>query len=109
MTNEGRLYKNSAERGCIYEFIEKDGTVKNEVLVVSSNARSMDKMISIIMIGDSPAGHDVVPVEYNGKNRYVHSELVTYTNRARLGNKLCKISDDLLDKITKVMIRGLSD
>lgn len=102
-------YRTSAERGCIYEFKEKDGTIKNDVLVVSSNARSMDKMISIIMIGDNPAGHDIVPVKYNNRERYIHSELVTYTVRSRLGKKICKIPDKSMNMVTKSMLRGLSD
>lgn len=111
MTNAEKLkeYKNNAERGYIYEFKEKDGTIKNDVLVVSSNARSMDKMISIIMIGDNPAGHDIVPVEYNNKKRYIHSELVTYTVRSRLGKKLYKVPDDSMALVTKSMLRGLSE
>ena len=45
-----------AERGCIYDFIESDGTVKNQVLVVSSPRRARDRMVSILMIGDAGMG-----------------------------------------------------
>ena len=111
MSNDERAveYKTYAERGCIYEFKEKDGTIKNDVLVVSSNARSMDKIISIIMVGDNPAGHDIVPVTYDNRERFIHSELVTYTLRSRLGKKICKIPDTSMSLVTKSMLRGLSD
>ena len=96
-----------ANRGYIYEFIEKDGTYKNDVLVVSSEGRSHDKMVSIIMIGDNPSGYDIVPVNYNGKKRYVHRELVTYCWRGKLGKPICKVSDKTMAQIDEGLLRGL--
>lgn len=88
-----------AERGCIYDFIESDGAVKNQVLVVSSKKRSNDRMISIIMIGDSQMGYDVVKVCYNGQRRFVHCGMVTYCSRDRLGRKICSVGNKTMDDI----------
>lgn len=96
-----------AERGYIYEFIEKDGTHKNDILVISSEGRKYDKIISILMLSDNPAGYDVVSVKYNGRKRFVHRELVTYCRRDRLGKKLCKVSDKVIREIEDGIIRGL--
>lgn len=109
MLTKNETYREAqvARRGWIYEFIEKDGSHKNDVLVVSSDGRAYDKIISIIMIGDNPAGYDVVPIKYQGKTRYVHRELVTYCARARLGKNICKLSDKTMDDIDLGLTRGL--
>ena len=96
-----------ARRGYIFEFIEKDGSHKNDVLVVSSDGRAYDKLISIIMLGDNPSGYDVVKVKYDGRVRYVHRELVTYCARARLGKCICKVSDKVMADIDAGLARGL--
>jgi hypothetical protein len=96
-----------ANRGYIYEFLEKDGTHKNDVLVVSSEGRSHDKMVNIIMIGDNPSGYDIVPVNYNGQKRFVHRELVTYCWRGRLGKAIAKVSDKTMEQIDEGLLRGL--
>lgn len=88
-----------AERGCIYDFIEADGTVKNQVLVVSSDRRSRDRMVSIMMIGDAGMGYDVVTVNYNGQKRFVHCGLATYCARNRLGRKVCKVSVKTMEAV----------
>ena len=88
-----------AERGCIYDFIEADGTVKNQVLVVSSDRRSRDRMVSIMMIGDAGMGYDVVTVNYNGQKRFVHCGLPTYCARNRLGRKVCKVSVKTMEAV----------
>ena len=96
-----------AKRGYIHEFLEKDGTHKNDVLVVSSDGRSHDKYISIIMVGDNPSGYDVVPVKYNNQERYIHREMVTFCMRGRLGKPICKVSDRTMAEIDAGLIRGL--
>lgn len=109
MLIKGETYREAqvARRGHIFEFLEKDGSHKNDVLVVSSEGRAYDKVISIIMIGDNPSGYDVVSIKYNGKTRYVHRELVTYCRRDRLGKCICKVSDKVMDDINLGLIRGL--
>ena len=96
-----------AHRGCIYEFIEKSGEHKNDVLVVSSEGRSHDKLVSIIMIGDDPSGYDVVAINYNGCERYVHRELVTYCHRKRLGKCIAKVDKNTMIDIDLGLTRGL--
>lgn len=96
-----------ARRGWVYEFLEKDGTHKNDVLIVSSDGRAYDKIVSIIMIGDDPSGYDVVPIKYSRITRYVHRELVTYCRRDRLGKSICKISDKTMTDIDLGLVRGL--
>lgn len=106
---EPEMYHNApvARRGYIYEFLEKDGTHKNDVLVVSSEGRAYDRIISIIMLGDNPAGYDVVEIKYNNAKRYAHRELVTYCARARLGKCICKASDKAMNDIDVGLARGL--
>lgn len=100
-------YKTIAERGCIYEFIEKDGTHKNDVLVVSSNSRATDKIISILMLRDGLNGNDVVRIRYNNRDRVVHCGCVTFVDRSRLGGKLAKVSDKVMDDISLFMASQL--
>lgn len=100
-------YLNPADRGCVYDFIEKNGTVKNKVIVVSSNGRAFDKLISVLMLGDSPAGYDVVPVKICGKKYYVHCGMVTYTARAQLGIKLGRVADSVMADIDAQIARNL--
>ena len=96
-----------AHRGYIYAFIEKDGTHKNDVLIVSSDARSTDKLVSIIMIGDNPEGDDVIKIRYNGRTRYIHRELVTFCKRTRLGDMIAPVSADIMARVDEGLARGL--
>jgi hypothetical protein len=92
-----------AERGCIYDFVESDGTIKNQVLVVSSPRRARDRMVSILMIGDAGMGYDVVTVNYNGQKRFVHCGLTTYCARNRLGRKVCQVSAKTMEAVDMTM------
>lgn len=93
-----------AQRGHVYEFVEKDGiTVKNRVLVVSADSRAGDKLISILMLGDIGLGHDVVKI---GK-RYVHCGCVTYCSRDRLGRMIGKASKQAMEDIDFMLAKEL--
>ena len=93
-----------AQRGHVYEFVEKDGiTVKNRVLVVSADSRAGDKLISILMLGDISFGHDVVKV---GK-QYVHCGCVTYCSRDRLGRMIGKASKQAMEDIDFMLAKEL--
>lgn len=93
-----------AQRGHVYEFVEKDGvTVKNRVLVVSADSRAGDKLISILMLGDIGFGHDVVRV---GK-QYVHCGCVTYCSRDRLGRMVGKVSKSAMEDIDFMLAKEL--
>lgn len=100
-------YLTSADRGYVFEFLESDGTSNKHALVVSSQERAMDRIINILMVGDSPSGFDVVDVKYDGKKRYVHCGLVTYCSRERLGRRICKVSEQTMSKITICIARQL--
>lgn len=89
----------AAERGWIYEFLEADGTTNKYVLVVSSQKRANDRMISILMLGDSCAGYDVVRVGFEGGNKYLHCGMVTYTARTRLGKKMYKVAKKTMENV----------
>lgn len=112
---QGRVYKNIAERGVIYKFIEAEG--KNQpkghyCLVVSSMARATDKIITILTLGNSPAGIDVIPVTLpDGTQMYLHCGMVTYTGRDRLGDIVMALSDEEMDKVNTCLMNslGLSD
>jgi hypothetical protein len=93
-----------AQRGHVYEFVEKDGiTVKNRVLVVSADSRAGDKLISILMLGDIGFGHDVVKI---GK-QYVHCGCVTYCSRDRLGRMIGKASKQAMEDIDFMLAKEL--
>ena len=99
-----------AERGGIYEFIEKDGSTKNITLVVSSNKRKTDKRVSTVMLGDNNIGSDVVTVEVGGRFKYIHCGMISYSMRNRLGNKLGQLSEDKMKEIDRCILEqfGLS-
>ena len=90
----------SAKRGFIYEFREKDGAVKNTVLVISSNHRQEDNLISILMLGTKYTGKDCIEVKLADETRYVHCGLVTYASRARLGDILEEVPVDVMERIS---------
>ena len=93
-----------AQRGHVYEFVEKDGvTIKNRVLVVSADSRAGDKLVSILMLGDIGFGHDVVKI---GK-QYVHCGCVTYCSRDRLGRMIGKASKQAMEDIDFMLAKEL--
>jgi len=92
-----------AQRGHVYEFIEKDGTVKNRVLVVSADTRAGDRLVSILMLGDIGFGHDVVKI---GK-QYVHCGCVTYCGRDRLGRMIGKASKQAMEDVDFMLAKEL--
>lgn len=100
-------YLNPATRGAIYEFLEKDGTTRNFVLVVSSQARATDKIISVLMLGDSPAGFDIVEIPFMDTTRYVHCGMVTYCGRTRLGRKMDIVDPEIMRKIDAQLAKDL--
>ena len=83
-------YLSPADRGYVYEFLEPDGVCNDKYcLVVSSQKRAYDNIISILILQDSRAGLDVVKCNFQGKTKYVHCGLVTYLKRERLGTRVC--------------------
>lgn len=101
-------YLNPADRGYIYEFLESDGTCNDKYcLVVSSQKRAYDNIISILMLGDSRAGLDVVKCNFQGLTKYVHCGLVTYLKRERLGKRVCPFPKKSMDTVDLLMANEL--
>lgn len=102
-------YENPGERGCVYEFIEpKSGEFEGKhVLVVSSNDRAYDKIVSIMMLSARPVGADIVAMKVQGKKLYAHAGLVTYCSRTSLGRKVCKVADKTMVDVDGCLMYNL--
>ena len=94
---------NKAVRGRIFHFLEKDGTSNKSCLVISSDSRKTDKIVSILMLGtrDSSDANEVM----NGF--YVHCGLITYCDRKRLGDPITDIDGNTLYTIEDGINRAL--
>lgn len=91
-----------AERGYIYEWSNPDNVnaKNNYCVVVSSNDRSLDNLVSILFISTfRNSGKDVIAFKLNGETKCVHADLVTYTARKFLVRKVGKVSKDVMSKI----------
>lgn len=98
-----------ARRGYIYEFDDKKGTSKRYVLVVSNDTRATDRMVSVIMFGDSSLGHDVVKVENEVFGvKYLHCGMLTYTKREFLVTEVSKVSPEELEQVDYTISRELA-
>lgn len=98
----------AADRGYIYEFLETTGEHEGKYcVVVSSQKRAYDKLVSILMLGDSRAGYDVVKFGFQGEIKYVHAGLVTYARRDRLGKRICPFPKKALDTVDLLMANEL--
>lgn len=95
-----------AERGYVYEFIEKNGDIKNDVLVISDNSRKLDAVCSIIMLTTKPNLYSV-KAEYNGEIYYINTGMITFAKRARLGKKLYKLDDETMEKVNENVCNNL--
>lgn len=107
-TNTNPMEWEIAERGGVYEFYDNNKrNTGNYVVIVSSNARSRDRFVNILMPGNSPVGTDVMPIEINGEYKYLHCGMISYTTRDRLGRKVAHLSTDTMRNIEKLMAKGL--
>lgn len=93
-----------AIRGTIYQFLSKEGTSDRNVLVISSNSRSTDKLISILMLGDIENGADTIEVM---EGKYVHCGLVTYCARGRLGEEVATLPEAIMNEVDKGIMSQL--
>ena len=96
-----------AERGGIFRFIEKDGTEKHLVLVVSDDSRKTDKRISTIMLGSNSQGNDVVCLEVEDKIWYVHCGMVSFSLRNRLGERVGTASDSVMEDVDTGILKAM--
>ena len=98
-------------RGHIYELIERDGSHKNDILIVSSDDRNFnDKMLSCIRINNSHrgVGRDIVVIQYQKQIKMVHAQLVTYVYRDQIGKELGTVTDQQMYEISEIMKEGLA-
>lgn len=98
-----------ARRGYIYEFDDNKSSNKRYVLVVSNDTRATDRMVSVIMFGDSNLGHDVVKVDNEAFGvKYLHCGMLTYTKREFLTMEVDRISPEEMEKVDYVISRELA-
>lgn len=86
-----------AIRGKIFRFLEKDGTSYKLCLVISSNMRQTDKIISILMLGTRDGSDSIQVME----GFYIHTGLVTYCDRKRLGDEVADVDQRTMSEIEK--------
>ena len=83
---------NKAVRGRIFHFLEKDGTSNKSCLVISSDSRKTDKIVSILMLGTRDSSDAIEVMD----GFYVHCGLITYCDRKRLGDPITDIDGNTL-------------
>ena len=101
-----------AERGHIYNWRNPNKTDEwNEhfCVVVSSNRRSRDNIVSILFLSTWRGfiGDDVVPIEFGNVKWCVRTDLVTYTPRSYLLEDMGEVSEDAMTKIDMGMLKAL--
>lgn len=99
-----------AKRGFIYEYDDGKNINKRYVLVVSNNTRSTDRMVSVIMLGDSSLGHDVVKITHEGigGTRYLHCGMLTYAKRECLIEEIGEITPEEMNQTEYMISRELA-
>lgn len=104
-------YDKRIRRGHIYELIEKDGSHKNDILIISNDDRNFnDRMLSCIRINNTNngIGRDIVLIEYQKKIKMVHAELVTYVHRSSVGKEIGAVSEPIMYEISEKCKLGLA-
>ena len=76
--------------------------------MVSDDSRSSDTFLSILMLGDSSKGRDVVEVDtYATGKRYVHCGMVTYVKRELLTEHVTNVDEETMHRIDMTLAREL--
>jgi hypothetical protein len=91
------------QRGHIYKWHEGFQD-ERFVLTVGADSRGNERMITVLMFGNSGVGRDVVEIRNNLLKDacYVHCGMVTYVNRQDLSEfPLVKISDKKIAQVNK--------
>lgn len=102
-----------AERGKIYPFRAPKDTHDKLVLVVSSDIRSADNLISIMFVDEYDKykckyDNSVITFMYKGVKRCVNCDLITYTRREYiLGAAIAKMPDTSMKLIDSKILEGL--
>ncbi len=110
MTKEVNSDALVAERGTVYTWINEDNprATFKYCLVVSGESRSKDAIISVLFVYSGYGkGFDNVDFEMNGEIYHVHGEMITYTGRQYLGEKLMQMPESSMYKIEEIMRRAI--
>ena len=107
---EARVNNNvtiEARRGHLFEFDDGKNPAKRYVLVVSCDSRCTDKLVNVIMLGDSNKGRDVVKVTNSNfeSDKYVHCGMITYTKRDYLIKEVGVVDAETMAEIDAVISR----
>ena len=112
-SSNNEIFSISAKRGFVYRFTDDHAKWTDKyVLVVSSDSRRTDKLVSILVLGDSSAGEDVVPVKVpNVGTMYAHCGMITYIGRQLLSEEICQVAKATMTQINHMMLKqyGLVD
>lgn len=96
-----------AERGGVYVF--NNGKEDRRCVVISSGRRHKDNIISVLFFTTDRGNisDDVVRFEIDGESVSVRTDLVTYTRRLYLREKIAQVPEDIMNKIDKNIARSL--
>ena len=96
-----------AERGGVYEW--ESGENKNLCVVVSAPHRNHDRLISILFFSTPRHGmsDDAIYFDFNMQSYCVRTDLVTYTCRKYLKQKVGDMSVDIMKTIDENIMHGL--
>ena len=92
-------------RGEIYEYIDAKGQNKS-ALVLSSNDREEDWMISIVMLYEEGKARWSVPVVC-GQMMYARCNMVSYCHKDRLGNYIRTATDEEMEAVDAMIANAL--
>lgn len=89
-----------ADYGCVYEWRKDENSGFQYCLVLSAQAYSMNKLVSVLFLRPyTSEGTDVVPIQVNGRKWCVHIDLVTYTQRMYFVRKAGVASKETMKRV----------
>lgn len=97
--------KEMVKRGYIYKWHEGLSD-ERFVLVVSADNRGNEKLINVLMFGNSWMGRDVIEINNKllGETRYLHCGTVTYVNRNDMSeHSIAQVSEGKMLKVDKLL------
>lgn len=99
------------KRGYIYKFEPKSDHYTNNcyALAVSADSRGADNIVSIILLSKTPTPECISIRNNQFPDEYLYCNFgkVTFTDRQRLTEEVTKLSDKKMEKIDRLISRGL--
>jgi mRNA-degrading endonuclease toxin of MazEF toxin-antitoxin module len=92
-------------RGEIYEYMSAKGEYRT-ALVVGSNDRANDRVISVLLLSEEQRGNYTVPVVC-GQMMYTHCDMVSYAFEDRLGNYVRTATDAEMEAVDNMIADAL--